>query len=322
MTQSIVVLDGYTINPGDVSWSAFGPLGHVQVHDRTVDADVVSRTGQAPYVLTNKTVLRESHFAALPTLRYVGVLATGTNVVDLAAAKARGIVVTNVPGYSTASVAQHVFALLLELTNQVGQHARAVRDGAWNRCEDFSFTLSPLVELEGKTLGIVGLGAIGKAVAKIGQALGMRVLATGRNLEAIAKVPGVTPQPLNTLLAESDVLTLHCPLTDATKHIINAQTLSQMKRGSILINTGRGPLLDEAAVAAALHSGQLGGAGLDVLSTEPPGESQNPLIHAPRCIITPHIAWASREARLRLMHLAAANLRAFIQGKPQNVVNP
>jgi glycerate dehydrogenase len=273
-------------------------------------------------VLTNKTPLPAATLRELPGLRYVGVLATGVNIVDLAAAKGLGVTVTNVPGYSTASVAQHVFAMLLELTNRVAEHAAAVRSGHWTRCGDFAFYLGPLTELEGKVMGIVGLGAIGSRVATIAQALGMRTLAWARpGTTAAPAVPGVERLPLEALLAQSDVVTLHCPLTEATRHLMNHGRLALMKPSAVLINTGRGPLIDEPALAQALREGRLSGAALDVLSVEPP-PADHPLLREPGCLITPHNAWASVEARRRLMQLAADNLQAFIAGRPIHVVNP
>ncbi len=323
MAQRIVVLDGYTLNPGDVSWGAFESLGSIEVHDRSEGREVLDRARGADWVLTNKTPLPAATLRELPGLRYVGVLATGVNVVDLAAARSLGVTVTNVPGYSTASVAQHVFAMLLELTNRVADHAAAVRSGQWSRCDDFAFYLGPLTELEGKVMGIVGLGAIGGRVAQIASALGMRIAAWAREGATGAAPAGVAVErlPLEALLAESDVVTLHCPLTEATRHLMNRERLGLMKPTAVLINTGRGPLVDEAALAQVLSEGRLRGAALDVLSLEPP-PADHPLLNEPRCLITPHNAWASVEARRRLMQMAADNLRAFIAGRPIHVVNP
>lgn len=324
MRPAIVVLDGYTLNPGDLSWRAFEELGDLRVYDRTPPSEVVRRAHGAAALLTNKTVLTAQALAQLPEVRYVGVLATGYNVVDLAAARQRGIVVTNVPGYSTDFVAQHVFALLLELTNAVGAHDRAVHEGQWARCRDFTFMLGRLVELAGKTLGIVGLGAIGQRVAQIGNSFGMKVIAaqrtTGNGPGPQEAGPHVPRLPMDELFMAADVLTLHCPLTEQTRHLVSEQRLALMRPTAFLINTGRGGLVDEAALAAALRAGRLAGAAVDVLSTEPP-PPDNPLLSAPRCIITPHIAWRSMEARQRLMDQAAANLQNFLAGRPVNVIS-
>jgi len=332
MAEPIVVLDGYTLSPGgDVDWSPLKALGALTIHDRTPVAQAAGRIGDARLVLTNKAVINADVLAAAPKLQYIGVLATGTNIVDLKAARARGVTVTNVPGYSTASVAQLVFALTLELVSHTSGHARAVADGQWARCPDFSFTVAPITELAGKRLGIVGLGAIGRRVATIGAALGMEVVASSRagdlgpRTGELADMPQavVTRVTLDELFASSDVVSLHCPLTEGpggTRGLINAERLAKMKRSAILINTGRGPLIDEPALAAALRAGQIAGAGLDVLSAEPP-PADNPLLTAPNCVITPHVAWASVEARRRLMATAAENLRRFLAGSPVNVVN-
>lgn len=325
MATKIVVLDGYTLNPGDISWAPIDGLGELVVHERSNREETVERAKDATIALTNKTVLDADTLAQLPDLKYVGVLATGVNVVDLDAARARGITVTNVPAYSTASVAQHVFALLLELTNQVAAHDREVHDGRWAAGPDFSFTVGPLMELDGKTLGIIGLGAIGRRVAAIGHAMGMKIATVERPGKPRVELPGIdiTWLPLDDLFAASDALTLHCPLTDDTKHMVNADRLALMKPTAFLINTGRGPLVDEAVLAQALNYGTIAGAGLDVLSVEPPtGEhANNPLLTAPRCVLTPHNAWATREARQRLTQIAGDNLAAFLSGSPVNVVN-
>lgn len=316
----IVILDGQTANPGDVSWAELESLGDCTVHPRTRPEDVVARARDAEVVLTNKTVLDRATIEALPRLKYVGVLATGYNIVDVAAARERGIPVCNVPEYSTPNVAQAVFALVLELTNRTGHHAQAVRDGRWSESKDFCFWDGELVELAGLTLGIVGYGRIGRSVAAVGRAFGMRVLAQRRTPVA-ASDGEVAFVGLDTLLRESDVVSLHCPLTPETRELINARTLSTMKPTAFLINTARGPLVNESDLAAALDAGRIAGAGLDVLSVEPPPAS-NPLLEARNCIITPHIAWATRNARRRLIEVAAANVRAFASGLPQNVVNP
>lgn len=317
--MNIVVLDGYTLNPGDLDWQRLEGLGRLTVYERTPAELVAERAKDAEIVLTNKTPLRAAALAQLPKLRYIGVLATGYDVVDTAAARERGIAVANVPAYSSASVAQLVFSLLLELCHRVGLHDEAVRGGEWTVSPDFSFWKTPLVELAGKTLGIVGIGGIGEQVAAIGQAFGMNVIATNRSGRQPG-VAGVGLVPLDRLFAEADAVTLHCPLTAETEGMINADSLSQMKRTAFLINTGRGKLVREADLAAALKAGTIAGAGLDVLSAEPP-QADNPLLAAPNCLITPHIGWATREARLRLMETAVGNVEAYLAGAPVNIVN-
>jgi len=317
---TIVILDGHTANPGDLSWSEIEALGSVTVYPRTAASDVVARARDADIVLTNKTVISRESIAALPRLRCIGVLATGYNIVDVEAAKERAIPVCNVPEYSTPNVAQAVFALLLELTNHTGHHARTVRDGRWAACEDFCYWDGELVELAGLTLGLVGYGRIGRAVAAVGRAFGMRVLAHRRTSATTGGDEGVTIVDLPTLLRESDVVSLHCPLTPETLGLINAETISLMKPTAFLINTSRGPLVNEADLAVALDQRRIAGAGLDVLSVEPPPVS-NPLLTARHCIITPHIAWATLNARRRLIEVTAANLRGFVAGQPQHVVN-
>lgn len=316
MSLRLVILDAHTANPGDLDWSGLEALGALTVYPRTPADQTVARAAGAQVVLTNKVVLGADELAALPDLRYLGVLATGTNVVDLAAAAARGVVVTNVPAYSTASVAQVTLALLLELTHGVGAHAAAVHGGRWETSEDFSFTLQPLVELAGRRLGLVGLGAIGAAVARLGLALEMEVVAHTRSGR---ELPGVRAVGLEELAATSDVVSLHCPLTEATRGLVDAAFLARMKPTAYLLNTARGPLVDEAALAAALYAGRLAGAGLDVLSEEPPS-ADNPLLGAPRCVITPHLAWASVAARRRLIDIATANVAAWAAGAAVNVV--
>lgn len=327
MPNKIVVLDGYTTSPlpvdadandQEVSWQPLAGLGELVVHERTSASDLVERIGEAEIVLTNKAAIGAEVFKACPGLKYVGVLATGVNVVDLNAAKAHGVTVTNIPGYSTPSVAQHVFALLLELSNRAAEHDRAVHDGRWVNCKDFSFTTGPLVELSGKTLGIVGMGAIGQATARVGHALGMQIAAhsrTEKELDYPVQWLGV-----DDLFARADVVSLHCPLTAQTEGLVNAARLATMKRSAFVINTGRGPLIDEPALAEALSKGTIAGAGLDVLSSEPPS-ADNPLLTAPNCIITPHIAWATVESRRRLLQIAADNVKAFFDGVPVNVVS-
>lgn len=317
--MNIVVLDGYTLNPGDLTWDGLKALGKVTVFDRTPPAQVSARAAGAAIVLTNKTRLGSAELAALPGLRYIGVLGTGYNVVEIAAAKTRGIVVTNVPAYGTPAVAQMTFALLLELAHRVGHHSRTVREGRWTESADFCYWDYPLLELHGLTMGLVGFGHIGRAVAEIAKSFGMKVLAYARHPPA--QVPaGVRLTDLDTLFRESDVVSLHCPLTADNANLVDAARLALMKPAAFLINTARGPLVHEADLAAALQAGRIAGAGLDVLAVEPPGPD-NPLLKAKNCIITPHIAWATRAARQRLMDAATANVRAFLAGTPQNVVN-
>ena len=317
--MNIVVLDGYTLNPGDLNWEPLLDLSDdCKLYDRTAAPETVERARDAGIVLTNKVVLDRAVLDQLPKLRYIGVLATGVNVVDLEAARGREITVTNVPAYSTASVVQLTFALLLELTNRVGHHSASVRGGNWVKSRDFSYWDFPLVELAGLTMGLVGFGAIAQGVARVAQALGMNVIATRRGNSA-DEVPGVRLVDLDTLFRESDVLSVHCPLTPETRGLVNAARLALMKPMACVINTSRGPVVDEADLAAALNGGKLAGAGLDVLSTEPPAAT-NPLLTAKNCFITPHIAWATRSARSRLLEVVVANIRAFLDGKPQNVV--
>lgn len=316
--MKIVILDGYTANPGDLDWSPLTALGELTVHDRTPASLTLERAAGAQVLLTNKVVLGATELAALPELRYIGVLATGYNVVDVAAARERGIAVTNVPAYSTPSVAQHVFALLLELTRGVGHHAELVRAGRWSASPDFAFWATPQVELAGLTFGIVGFGAIGRAVARVALAFDMRVLAHTRTPDP-AGWPEVDFVGLDELFARADVVSLHCPLTEETCGLVNASRLATMKPTAFLLNTGRGPLVDEAALAVALRAGVIAGAGLDVLSQEPP-PADNPLLSAPNCIITPHLAWATKAARQRLLNVAIDNVRAFVEGTPQNRV--
>lgn len=318
--MKIVVLDAYTSNPGDLSWEPLTALGPCELFDRTPPELVVQRARDAEIVLTNKAILDARAIAALPKLRYIGVLATGYNIVDVEAARHRGIPVCNVPEYGTASVAQATFALLLELTNHVGHHAQTVREGRWSGSPDFCYWDKPLVELAGLVLGIVGLGRIGRAVARIAQAFGMHVQAFDCAVAPEA-VTGVRMVSLDTLFSTSDVITLHCPLTAENQGLVNAARLSQMKPGAILLNTARGGLVVEADLARALEEGRLAGAGLDVLCVEPP-PPDHPLLWAPNCVITPHVAWATRAARARLIQAAADNVRAFLAGTPINVVNP
>jgi glycerate dehydrogenase len=317
--MKIVVLDGYCLNAGDLSWDALRAMGEVEVFDRTPASEVAARAAGAAILFTNKTPLPAEVLSKLPQLRYIGVLATGYNVVDVEAARKQGITVTNIPTYGTASVAQFVFALLLELCHHVGIHADAVRAGEWSHNADWCFWKSPLVELAGKTMGIVGFGRIGRATGRIADAMGMRVIANDA-LETDAPLyPGFRWAGIEELLKESDVVSLHAPLFPETKGMINTRTLALMKPSAFLINTSRGPLVVEQDLADALNSGRIAGAGLDVLSVEPPPEA-NPLLGARNCLVTPHIAWATKEARSRLMALTMQNLTAYLSGTPQNVV--
>lgn len=315
--MKIVVLDGHTLNPGDLDWTGLQELGECEVHPRGTVAETVERAQEAGAVITNKAPLSAETIAQLPSLKYIGVTATGYNIVDVAAARSAGITVTNVPAYGTRSVAQHTIALLLELTNQVGLHAAAVRAGDWVANPDWCFTRAPITELDGLTLGVVGWGRIGQATAEIARAFGMNVIATSRTAKTDADAEFVD---LETLLRRADIVTLHCPLTPDTDRLINAERLALMKSSALLINTSRGPLIDEAALAAALNEGRIAGAGLDVLSTEPPA-ADNPLPGARNCIVTPHNAWASQSARRRLMWVTVENLRTFLAGRPENVVS-
>jgi glycerate dehydrogenase len=318
----IVVLDGHALNPGDNPWDPVAALGDFEVYDSSPRATVVARARGAEVVVTNKTRLPADALAALDGLRLIAVLATGYDNVDVAAARARGVTVCNVPAYATDSVAQHVFALLLEIAQRPAAHDAAIRDGAWQRSGEFTFWLSAPLELAGRTLGIVGYGRIGQRVAALAHAFGMNVLCATRSTGARA-APSSGPLafvPLARLLAESDVVSLHCPLTPETERMIDAAALACMRDDAILINTARGRLIDEDALAAALRSGRLAGAGLDTLSREPP-PPDHPLLSAPRCVLTPHMAWASLAARRRLMLATAENIRAFVQGRPQNVVS-
>lgn len=318
MAPRIVVLDAYTLNPGDLSWDGLRGLGSCTIHDRTPAGEVVERAHDAEIILTNKTPVPADAIDGLKQLRYIGVLATGYNIVDVAAARERGIPVTNVPTYGTNTVAQMTMAHVLNLTQRVGYHADAVRYGRWASCDDFCFWDHPLVELDGLTMGIVGFGRIGQATARLALAFGMRVLV--HTPEDVEPRPGVEPVDLDTLLRESDVVTLHCPLTDDTHHLINGPRLAMMKSSALLINTSRGPLVDEQALADALNEQRLAGAGLDVLAEEPPPRD-HPLPAARNCYVTPHIAWAARASRQRLLHVAVDNVAAFLAGQPRNVVN-
>ncbi|MDE6668543.1 MAG: D-2-hydroxyacid dehydrogenase [Muribaculaceae bacterium] len=316
--MKIVVLDGYGMNPGDMSWKPLEELGDVTVYDRTPADKVLERSVGAEALLTNKTVLSGEILRKLPKLKYVGVLATGYNVVDIEAARELGIVVTNIPAYSTDSVAQMVFAHLLAIVVRVEYYATENRAGRWSKSADFCYWDMPLNELAGKTFGIIGLGNIGRSVARIARAFGMKVKAfTSKHPDELPE--GIAKADLDELFTTSDVVSLHCPLTEGTYHLVNAERLAQMKKSAILINTGRGPLVDEAALASALNNGDIYAAGVDVLSTEPPA-ADNPLLTARNCFITPHLGWATKEARERLLHIAVDNLRSFIQGNVRNNV--
>lgn len=319
--KKIVVLDGYTLNPGDLSWEGLRTLAPIEVHDRTEPAKIIERAREAEFLLTNKTPLSADTLRQLPHLRYIGVLATGYNVVDVQAARERGIPVCNIPTYGTASVAQHTFALILELTLQVRWHSDAARAGEWSACQDWCFWKTPLMELEGKSLGIVGFGRIGRRVAQVGNAFGMKIIAHDSLQSNPPAYDGFRWATLEELLRDSDVVTLHCPLFPETQGLMNSSRLQLMKRSAFLINTSRGPLIVDQDLAEALNAGVIAGAGVDVLSVEPPAAT-NPLLTAKNCLVTPHIAWAAKEARARLMALAVENLAAFLKGTPQNVVNP
>ena len=314
--MKIVVLDGYGLNPGDLSWSAWEALGEIKVYDRTSPSELLERSAGAEVLVTNKTLITANDMVSLPELKYIGVLATGYNVVDIDAAKARGIVVTNIPAYSTSSVAQMVFAHVLNITQRVGYYANENVQGRWTNNADFCYWDTNLVELDGKKMGIVGYGNIGKATARIALAFGMEVLAyTSKEQKDLPQ--GIKKATLDELFTESDVVSLHCPLTPETKELVNADRLKTMKPSAILINTGRGPLVNEQDLADALNEGRIAGAGLDVLSVEP-SVANNPLLSAKNCFITPHIAWATKEARTRLMDIAINNLRSYQEG---NIIN-
>ena len=317
--MKIVVLDGYALNPGDLSWEVFRQFGEVTVYDRTPDTLIPERIGDADIILLNKTPITAAVLDACPTVKLICVLATGYNVVDCDAAKARGIPVCNVPAYGTAAVAQFTFALLLELCHRVGLHSDSVHAGDWCASPDFCYWRTPQMELAGKTMGIIGFGRIGRAVGAIAKAFGMQVLAYNRSRCAEGEAIGAYVE-LDTLLAKSDIVSLHCPLTPQTQGIISKETLSKMKDGAILINTARGPLMDEEAVAAALDSGKLRGAAMDVISQEPMVKT-NPLLGAQNCIITPHMAWAPVESRQRIVDCTVRSIQGFLQGEPINVVN-
>jgi hypothetical protein len=312
--MKICILDGYSLNPGDLDWSPVERLGDVTLFDRTPADKIVERAADADIVLTNKVPFSADTLRQLPRLRFICVLATGYNIIDTEAAARQGVVVANIPAYSTMSVAQMAFAHILNITNHVASYAREVADGKWTNCPDFCFWDSALTELAGKTMGIVGLGNTGMATARIAVAMGMKVVAmTSKSADTLPE--GITPAPLDDVLASADVVSLHCPLTPSTRHLINAASIAKMQPSAILINTGRGPLVDEQAVADALNGGRLAAFGADVLSQEPP-HGDNPLLSARNCFLTPHIAWATLEARTRLMSTATENVRQFIAGEP------
>ena len=317
--MKITVLDGYGLNPGDLSWKELETLGDVTVYDRTTPAEIFERAKDSEVLLTNKTVLNAETIASLPKLKYIGVLATGYNVVDIDAAKQKGVIVTNIPAYSTMSVAQRVFALLLAVTDRTEHYALENKKGAWASSKDFCWWDTPLMEIAGKKFGIVGMGNIGQAVARIASAFGMEVLAfTSKDASELPLA--VKKVSLTDLFQKCDVISLHCPLTPSTKDLIDKESIDKMKTGVILINTGRGPLVNEKDVAVALESGKIGAFCADVLSSEPPA-SDNPLLSAPNSFITPHTAWATKEARLRLMGIAVDNIKNFLSGRPINVVS-
>ena len=318
--MKIVVLDGYTLNPGDISWGGMEALGEVTVYDHTKPEDIIERIGDAEVVYTNKTPITKETLDACPSIKFIGVLATGYNVIDIAAAKEKGIPVSNIPTYGTAAVSQFAIALLLELCHHIGEHSDAVKAGEWSSNPDWCFWKHPLVELDGKTMGIIGFGRIGQDTGKIAQALGMKVLAYDAFKRPELESDTCHYTDLDTLLKESDVISLHCPLFPDTEGIINKDTIAKMKDGVMIINDSRGPLIVEQDLRDALDSGKVAGAALDVVSTEPI-KMDNPLLGAKNVILTPHIAWAPKESRQRLMDIAVANLKAYVDGQPQNVVN-
>jgi glycerate dehydrogenase len=317
--MKIVILDGYTLDPGDISWVGFETLGDFTTYDRTSPDKIIERSENAEIILTNKAIINRKTIEQLPKLKYIGVLATGYNIIDVKAANERNIIVTNIPSYGTSSVAQMVFALLLELTQNVGHHYQSVRSGGWSKSEDWCYWERSLIELDDLTMGIIGFGRIGKATAEIARAFGMRVIAndTGK-IKSNSDWVKLVDQ--DTIFKESDVVTLHCPLTSDNKHFVNSTKINLMKRSAFLINTSRGLLVKEEDLAHALNTERIAGAGLDVLSEEPP-EDTNPLLSANNCIITPHIAWATKAARQRLMDIAVRNLKSYLNGKPANVIN-
>lgn len=318
--MKIVILDGYTINPGDLSWSGIGELGDLTVYDRTAPELIASRIGDAEIVMTSKCPITREVMTKCKNLKWIGILATGTNMVDLAFAAKQQILVTYIPAYSTESVAQLTFSLLLEICNQVGTHSEAVSSGEWNRSGDFCFTLTPQMELSGKTLGIIGFGNIGKKVAKMGEAFGMKVLISSSYPDSNFETESIRFAAMNELLSIADIVSLHCPLKEDNKGFINHETISKMKDGVILLNTSRGPLINEVDLAHALKSRKVFAAGLDVLSIEPPS-ADNPLIGLENCIVTPHIGWITKESRMRLISAATDNLKSYLQGGYLNCIN-
>lgn len=318
--MKIVVLDGYTLNPGDLSWKELDTLGQVAVYDRTPADKVIERIGDSEIVFTNKTLITREVLEKIQNVKWIGVLATGYNVVDVVAAKEKGILVSNVPTYGTTAVGQFVIALLLEICHHVGAHSEAVKKGQWSSSEDFCFWNYPLIELSGKTMGIIGFGRIGQATGKIAKALGMEVVVVDQYVNEEMVTQGFKYVTLDALLAQADVISLHCPLFPENTGMINKENIAKMKEGVILINTSRGPLVNEQDLADALNSGKVAAAGLDVVSSEPIKED-NPLLKAKNCMITPHIAWAPKESRERLLGIAVDNLKAFLRGTPVNVVN-
>ena len=318
--MKIVILDAYTLNPGDLSWEKFEKLGELYVYDRTSRDEILERCKDAEIILDNKVVLDEEIISQLPKLRYIGILATGYNVVDIASAKKHGVTVCNVPSYSTTAVAQLTFALILEIYNRVAVHDAAVHNGEWTSCKDFCFQKTQLIELAGKTIGIVGFGQIGYETAKIADAFGMNILCAVHNPKPQPNFSNFKFVSLDELAENSDIISFHCPLTEETKGTVNESFISKMKKNAIIINTARGPIIDEQALSEALNSGRIAGAAVDVLSCEPP-KADNPLLSCKNCIITPHIAWAGYETRVRLLDIVYKNLTLFLDGKPVNVVN-
>lgn len=318
--HQIVVLDGYTLNPGDLSWKSLEDIGEVRIYDRTEAKDIPERIGDSDIVLTNKTVLTEETLKACPTVRYIGCMATGYNVIDVAAANKLGMTVTNIPAYGTEAVAQFTMALLLEITSRVGMHSEAVKQGQWSACPDFCFWNAPLMELAGKTMGIIGYGAIGQSVARKAEAFGMEVLAYRRTPDRSMETEHCHMVSMDEIYEKSDIITLHCPLTAENEEMINRETIGRMKDGVVLLNTGRGKLICEADLRDALNSGKVAGAGVDVASVEPV-HPDNPLLQAKNLWMTPHIAWAPRETRQRLMDILVSNINAFLDGHPVNEVH-
>lgn len=316
--MKIVILDGYAANPGDLSWDGLKALGECTIYDRTAPEDVLERAKGAEAILTNKVAITADHMAALPDLKYIGVLATGYNIIDIAAAKERGIVVTNIPAYSTPSVAQMVFAHILNITNRVQHYTDEIREGKWTNSDDFCFWDTPLIELLGKKIGLIGLGQTGYNTARLAIGFGMKVWAY-TSKSRLQLPPEIRKAELNQLFRECDIVSLHCPLTEATRNLVNAERLTMMKPTAIVINTARGPLVNEQDLADALNSGKIYAAGVDVLSTEPP-RADNPLLKARNCFITPHIAWATSAARERLQTILLENMKAYLDGKPVNNV--